>query len=125
MKVTIAANDGMQVSLNVSGSFKVLVDDEVLLEHIPVPEQAIWSAGSDASSLFKDFTNYFECPGSSFISAFEIDDNVLTVHFVNGNSASYKNVPVGEFEKLRRLVVNGHSAGKLYNKFIKYVYESV
>lgn len=139
MKVTIKTNEGAEVTLNVSSGFKLLVDDEVLLEHGGGHKccggrscKAPYSDGSDSSSLFKEKPDYIHCKAmnSSFIDSFQwwkyeeaIGENALEIYFQSGNYVSYVDVPTGVVLAFRDAVNRGESAGKFYNANIKNVYE--
>jgi hypothetical protein len=153
MRVSIQTVDGNQVTINVSSAFKVLVDDEVLLDHSgPVGCKKAckgpYSAGSDASSLFDDIVGtfqkmteqrysqnsdeYIHCKAikSSFIDSWQwwsfepcIGDGALEIYFKNGNYVSYSGVPLNIAKAFEMAIHNGESAGRFFNAHIKNVYE--
>lgn len=150
MKVTIQTNEGAEVTLSVSSAFKVLVDDEVLLEHNgPVQTEHSYTGGKKCcygschgtSSLFEhakaradEDVKYinFAVPNSSFIETIRwwsyeqtLGENAIEIHFKDGNYACYADVPESVVLSWIDEIKAGGSAGKFYNRNIKNEYESI
>jgi hypothetical protein len=150
MKVTLQF-DGKSITVNASSGFKVLVDDEVLLEHEGEVKrdahkccQGTYGSCHGASSLFQEedanalqqedgviYIN-FAVPNSSFIETIRwwsyeeaLGDRALEVHFKDGNYACYSDVPEYLVRDWITEIKAGGSAGRFYNINIKNEFESI
>lgn len=147
MKVTLQF-DGKSITVSAPSGFKLLVDDEVLLEHAGEKtshdtsnKTCCFGSCHGTSSLFEhaeaeeeDDATYihFPVPNSSFIETIRwwsyeeaLGENALEIHFKDGNYACYSDVPEGIVNEWIEEIKNGGSAGKYYNINIKNEYESI
>lgn len=158
MKVTVQLNGGYAITLSAPSGFKVLVDDEVLLEHSGdnVAQVAqgccgklggCCDVGYKRESLFDkkanedlpDYVTYdhdgglyihYDVPDSSFIQSIRwweneacLGYNGLEVVFKNGEVASYLEVPYELVVQWIENVIDGGSAGRFFNTYIKGSFE--
>jgi hypothetical protein len=153
MKVSIKTASGNVVTVNVSSSFQVWVDDEMLLEHSGGEVDTLHQEASDlirvinelhSSSLFsacpsqvakeKKKSEYinFDVPSSSFIANIRwweneesLGNNALEVTFHDDNYIAYSNVPKSVISNWIAAIKAGESAGRFYNQNIKRAYKSI
>jgi hypothetical protein len=145
MKVTLQF-EGKSITVSTSSGFKLLVDDEVLLDHAgevkcDSPKACCFGSCHGTSSLFEhaeaeadediEYIN-FAVPNSSFIETIRwwsyeeaLGENSLEVHFKDGNYACYSDVPKYLIEQWIGEIKAGGSAGKFFNYNIKDEYESI
>ncbi len=148
MKVTLQF-EGKSLTVSAPSGFKLLVDDEVLLEHEGTNvlkgdggyKDVGYGSCHGTSSLFEhaeeedeDDVTYinFQVPNSSFIETIRwwsyeeaLGENALEVQFKDGNYACYSDVPEGVVREWISEIKLGGSAGKYYNINIKNEYESI